>query len=248
MTFDDLKIKNIDHTIRYTPDVMNFTAENRPNHIIGLQLSGSAAHDFDNKQFTLYPNSIYFFNQDEDYSVKILEKCVAFSVHFTTYEPIETESFTIPAGDTSEIYRRLCKIEKQSLAASYHHSLMSDFYGLCAMFTAIRKRSYAPHDQRIGLIRDYIDGHFMEVGCLDDAADVCGITRRRFNDIFVRHFSITPNRYLVTRKVEYAKKLLRSKELGIGDIAEMCGFSDIYYFCKVFKKETDMTPGEFRRL
>ena len=141
MTFEDLKIKNIDHTVRYTPDVMNFTAHNRRDHIIGIQMSGAAAHDFGNRQFTLYPGSIYFFNQNENYSVKILEKGVAFSVHFTTYEPIETESFTLPVTDTDEIYRRLCKIEKQNLAGSDHHSLMSDFYGLFALFCAIRKRS-----------------------------------------------------------------------------------------------------------
>ena len=246
MTFDDLKIKNIDHTVRYTPDVMNFTAHNRQNHIIGLQITGSAAHFFDNKQFTLYPGSIYFFNQEEDYSVNILEKSVAFSVHFTTYEPIDTESFTLAVSDTDEIYRKLCKIEKQSLAGSEHHSLLSDFYGLCALFCTIRKRSYSPHDQRIVLIRDYIDGHFMESECLDHAADVCQITRRRFNDIFARHFNITPNRYIVTRKVEYAKKLLLSKELSVTAVAELCGFSDVYYFSKVFRKETGMTPTAWR--
>jgi len=57
---------------------------------------------------------------------------------------------------------------------------------------------------------------------------------------------MTPNRYLVTRKVEYAKKLLLSKELSVTAVAELCGFSDVYYFSKVFRKETGIAPSLYR--
>lgn len=248
MTFDNLKIKNIEYTVRYVPDVMNFTVRGRTNHIIGIQLSGIADNDFGYKLLTLRTDCIYFFNMRDNYDVRILEKGTAFSVHFTTYEPIETDSFCIPLDERTEVYRLLCKIEKQSLSGSSHHGLMADFYSLCNIFTQIKNRGYSAKDRRIHEIKTYLDGNFMHTGCLDKAAELCGISRRRFNDIFRDRFSVTPNRYLINRRTEYAKKLLRSKELGIEAVSRLCGFSDVYYFCRVFKQETGFTPGEYKNL
>lgn len=42
------------------------------------------------------------------------------------------------------------------------------------------------------------------------------------------------------------KRLLKNGKLGIADIAENAGFSDLYYFSRKFKAETGMTPTEYR--
>lgn len=39
---------------------MNFVTENRDNHIIGIQLSGSGVHYFENKKFTIGEGCVYF--------------------------------------------------------------------------------------------------------------------------------------------------------------------------------------------
>ena len=91
---------------------MNFAVQNRDNHIIGIQLSGSALHYFKNQKFTIDEGCIYFLNQKDDYKVDILEKGVAFSIHFTTYEPIDTDSFCTKTSRANEIVRLLSIIEK----------------------------------------------------------------------------------------------------------------------------------------
>ena len=188
---------------------------------------------------------IYFLNQAEDYDVRTDTKGVAFSVHFTTYEPIETPSFSIKPADTSEIYRLLCKIEKQAPVTADSHRMCADFYSLCSIFSTLRKQTYAKSDSRITAAKEYLDSRFTEDGCLDGAAKVCGVTRRRFCDIFAARYGITPGRYVTVRRIEYAKKLLSSKELSVSDAAELCGFSDVYYFSKVFKREAGTTPSEY---
>ena len=49
-------------------------------------------------------------------------------------------------------------------------------------------------------------------------------------------------------KIEYAKRLLKTKYLSVSQISEMCGFKEIYYFSKVFKKECGYTPSEYKNL
>ena len=118
MNFSTLKIKEIDCVVKFTAQKMNFVTQNRNNHIIGIHLSGSAVHYFKSHKFTIDENCVYFLNQKDDYRVKVLEKGVAFSVHFTTYEPIETESFCIKMTKANEIVRLLSLIEKEFLSTN----------------------------------------------------------------------------------------------------------------------------------
>jgi AraC-like DNA-binding protein len=93
--------------------------------------------------------------------------------------------------------------------------------------------------------KEYLDRNYREDGCIENAADISGISRRRFNDLFKNDFGITPNRYVTKQKVEYAKQLLCLKELSVSEISEICGFSDIYYFSRQFKNYIGITPSQF---
>ena len=247
LDFSNLKIKEINCVVKFTADKMNFTTQNRYNHIIGIHLSGSAVHYFENQKFTIDEGCIYFLNQKDDYKVKVLKKGVAFSVHFTTYEPIDTESFCIKTAKTNEIERLLSLIEKEFLSKDDELVLMSDFYSLCSELNKIYQKSYFPMDKRMIAAEKYINTHFTENNCLEKASKQSTLTRRRFNDLFKRCFGLTPNRYLTSLKIDYAKNLIGTDYFSISQIAEMCGFSDVYYFCKVFKSETGTTPAKYKK-
>ncbi|MCD8337171.1 MAG: helix-turn-helix transcriptional regulator [Lachnospiraceae bacterium] len=52
--------------------------------------------------------------------------------------------------------------------------------------------------------------------------------------------------YLTRVRVEKAKELLEKPDLSIKAISSLCGYSDPNYFSRLFKKQTDMTPREYR--
>ena len=81
---------------------------------------------------------------------------------------------------------------------------------------------------------------------VSECVKLSGVSSRRFSDIFKASFNMTPNRYIVHRKVEYARELLRSGSLSVSEVAEICGFCDVYYFSRVFKAETGVPPKEWR--
>lgn len=53
-------------------------------------------------------------------------------------------------------------------------------------------------------------------------------------------------RYLIHVRLMHAADLLETGSLSIAEIAEQCGFCDISYFSKCFKKHFDINPSEFR--
>lgn len=248
MDFHTLKIKEIICVVKFTAEKMNFAVQNRDNHIIGIKLSGSALHYFKNQKFTIDEGCIYFLNQKDDYKVDILEKGVAFSIHFTTYEPIDTDSFCTKTSRANEIVRLLSIIEKDFFFKEDELGMLSRFYGLCSEFSKIYQKSYFPRDKRMIAAEKYINTHFMENGCLAEAAGHSTLSRRRFNELFKACFGLTPNRYLIGLKINHAKNLISTNYFSISQISEMCGFSDIYYFCKVFKKEIGTTPAKYKKL
>lgn len=245
MEFKNLKIKKLDYTIRYSSSVREFSSNNGANHIIGIQLAGSAKHSFDTKNFTIEKNCIYFLNQKENYDVKVLEATTCLSIHFQTYEPIDTESFCIKINNPSEVFNILEKIDLKHLSTYDEHLQMSDFYTLCSLFNAYYNQKYFPKNERLDESISYLKAHFTEKNCLEHAAFQSGLSRRRFNDIFKNHYGITPNKYLTNLRIEHAKKLLMMNELTVSDVAMHCGFSDIYYFSKVFKKETGINAKSY---
>ncbi len=248
MIFSKLRVKDIKAVVHYTPQTTKFTAKNRNYHIIGIQLSGNAEHFFNDRQFTLDENSIYYFNQNEDYRVEVAEKGLSFSVHFTTYAPIDLKSFRIKIKDNSSIIRILNNIEQELLRADECNAkVLSELYKLFVNYEEIYAKRYSPKNINILKAKDYINLHFKEKNCILKAAEEYGVTQRRFSDIFKNEFHITPNQYIIHRKIALAKELLSSKEFSIDDIANLCGFSDIYYFSKAFKKVTGQTPSEYRK-
>ena len=248
MRFEDMKVKDIELAIRYTPDITHWVAQKRKTHIIGINLSGKEWHDFGYQHVMLEGTGVFFFNARDDFSVQVLEKGLSFSVHFTTYEEVDTDTFFVKTADVSELFGLLERIERQiALSADGTHMLRSDFYKLCAGIDAVRKKSYVPADPRMTRAEEFIKLHFREQDCLSALYAQERLSRRQFDEIFKKRFDKTPARYITLQKVAYAKQLLKMPHLSIMEVSERCGFSDVYYFSKVFKKETGDTPTDFRR-
>ena len=176
------------------------------------------------------------------------ERGLCFSVHFTTYVPIKVKSFCIKIKDNSAIVRILNSIEHQFInAGGCTAKCLSELYKLFGSFEDIYSKKYLPKDTKLSKAKEYMNLHFKEDDCIIKAAENYGVTKRRFNDIFKQNFHTTPNQYIIDYKIGLAKKLLCSKELSIGDISNLCGFEDIYYFSKTFKKVTGQTASNFRK-
>ena len=248
MTFEDMKIKEIKFAIRYTPEQRHWVAKDRNTHIIGFNLSGRELHDFGYQKFVTEEKCIFFFNQRDDFSVDVYEKGFSYSVHFTTYEPVETDTFCIKVDDVGAFYPLLERIENTvGLSHGGAHLAASAFYKLCAEFDAIRRRSYSKSDTRMLRARSYIEQHFREPDCLAGVYATCDVTRRHFDTLFKKHFHQTPSQYITLKKLDHAKQLLATPHLSVMEIAELCGFSDVYYFSKVFKAQTTQTPSAYRK-
>lgn len=81
---------------------------------------------------------------------------------------------------------------------------------------------------------------------LGDLVRIAGVSETRFRRLFQNVMGITPGRYLVTIRLNAARRLLVTTNRLIADIATAVGFWDPSHFVKTFKRERNETPSHYR--
>ena len=79
-------------------------------------------------------------------------------------------------------------------------------------------------------------------------AEEFGVERRRFAYLFEQHTGMNPSNYLTEYRIRRSKELLKYDDSPVAEIAECVGYVDCFYFSRVFKKCTGMSPTAYRRL
>jgi AraC-like DNA-binding protein len=77
-------------------------------------------------------------------------------------------------------------------------------------------------------------------------ADQIGISVSRLNDIFKTYTSMTPYQYYIHIKILKAEKLLEQPNVSVKEAAFRLGFEDQYYFSRLFKNKTGVTPSRWK--
>ncbi len=93
----------------------------------------------------------------------------------------------------------------------------------------------------------WMEEHYMENVTLNELADLAGFSPKYFCRLFSKMTGRSPIDYLNCYRIDRASEMLLSSEKPIIDIAAECGFYDLSYFVKVFKKYKSIPPGQYRK-
>lgn len=77
-------------------------------------------------------------------------------------------------------------------------------------------------------------------------AKLCGRSLSTFKRDFKSQLNSTPSRWLIDKRLEYAKKLLLETDLNINEICLESGFKNTSHFIRVFKKKYALSPNKFK--
>jgi AraC-like DNA-binding protein len=68
-----------------------------------------------------------------------------------------------------------------------------------------------------------------------------------FSKYFHKRVGISFQDYVIEKRIELAKELLqRNQEMKISSVAFRCGYNDVSYFSRIFKKRTGKTPQQYK--
>ena len=99
----------------------------------------------------------------------------------------------------------------------------------------------------VGKAKTYILDHLFQPLSLSEVAKHLGVSSAHLARCFQKELRLTVNQYIAQQKIDAAKSLLRTTTRDVREISDALSFSSPAYFGKVFRKQTGMTPTQFRQ-
>ncbi len=100
--------------------------------------------------------------------------------------------------------------------------------------------------RRLMTARQLMDEEYLNLNEISEVAASCNLSEFHFFRSFKQAFSITPYQYLLHKRLEHAKGLVKLGSMSITDIALYCNFPDLFTFSKAFKRQYKVAPSQLR--
>ncbi|MBB3108060.1 two-component system response regulator YesN [Paenibacillus phyllosphaerae] len=123
-------------------------------------------------------------------------------------------------------------------------SVFTNFIAEAAAYIA--KQRGEKSNGSIEKVKKYIDGHFRENIYLKGIAAEFHMNPIYLGQLFRKNYGMYFNEYLLTLRIEEAKRLLRQTKKRMYEIAELVGFQNADYFATQFEKLEKMKPSDYR--
>ncbi len=105
-----------------------------------------------------------------------------------------------------------------------------------------------PENDRIFVAaRNYIEEHLQEEISVEQICKALDIGRTKLYEIFRNELKMGVSKYILRRRMHRAKKLLKTGELTVAQVAHSVGFIDYNYFSRVFKKIYGKSPKAYEK-
>lgn len=99
---------------------------------------------------------------------------------------------------------------------------------------------------RLHYVLNYIHQHLTEKIAVDALSRKAYLSRNVFFKWFKEQFGITPLDYINNERIKLAKQLLAHPKNNVRSVSMQCGFSDVNYFVRLFKKTEGITPKAYK--
>jgi len=98
-------------------------------------------------------------------------------------------------------------------------------------------------DSRIKKAIRYITEHYADHLTISTVAAVVSLNPVYFGTLFKKETRVTFRDYLTTIRLNQAEDMLRAGKWNVTEVAQNCGFTDVFYFSRLFKKHRGIPPS-----
>ena len=231
-----------------------FSKGDQDYHIIAVILGGSAKYRINKKSFTVQKGDVLFFRKGTHYTAKVVSQEPWEHIVIAFRTDGELPDF-LPDGATrvshsnrfGELFRQAyhtwseCSIGYKIQAKAVIHQLLfaliqenvSQIIGTNSALQALKAAS------------DYVEQNYREKITVEELANLSGYSPSHFARVFTKVYNTSPIQYLNQIRIMHAKNLLRTGQYTMAQIAQECGFANVYYFSRCFKQLTGITPAKW---
>lgn len=229
--------------------IRSFNA-NLPTYELIFFISGEEITYFNGAKIHSRENSIRYLpkgTENIEYTVNAFSDGTCIDIYFDTPDPMPL--FAIGIQNIPELKNLFTKIYNlwSSKKPGYYTDCMITFYEIINIIKKHNKKYFSGNQtEKLKLAYDYMLENYKKPHFdYEKLCEKTGLSYSYFKELFISKYGMPPVKYLTQLRIEYAKELLITEKYSIGEIAEKCGFDNVYYFSTVFKKHTGVSPLKY---
>lgn len=209
----------------------------RPFYGLSFCKEGKITYTHNGKKFVSLPDNAVFLPQNATYELYNNSQGEFPLVNFYCTEKVFDEFTVIPLNEKRE---ELLALFEKMYENNSHYGKMSLFYSILDILMGNSEKSHIIKFIEKNYTNPQLDNKML--------AWEMGMSEGYFRKVFKERYGTTPKQYVLSVRIHHAERKLAETSLSITEISELCGFSGVYHFCRMFKKIKNITPAQYREL
>ena len=193
-------------------------------------------------------NSLFYLPAGSSYHVEQIRNGGCYAINFAA--DISDEPFCVTPRSVDHLFRNF----KAATDAWKGKDPLRVAIAMRALYDAVCKaqkeinKQYVPKTQRsiIAPAVDVINRQFTDNDLsVSYLASLCEVSEVYFRKLFLNSFGVSPKEYMIQKRIDYAKNLLKSGDFSISEIATLCGYAEPCHFSREFSKRVGIPPSQY---
>ena len=218
-----------------------FSMKNRESYGISFCLDGQITYIHNGAKFISDKKHAVILPKAQSYTLYGNKRGYFPLINFQCEDDLCDTFILIPIEDTKSFMNDYERIKALSLFEGNNAKIMSIFYGMLDRLSSLGRAE--------GLLKPalrYIEQNFSDPSLTNQLlAKECKISEVYLRKLFDKELKISPKQFIIDIRIQKAKQLLSEGSLKVRTVSEMCGFSNPYHFCRIFKAKCGLTPTEY---
>lgn len=256
MIFKDERcnVSEIYNVVRYMPKGQSVYKYNPilSTHELMYFSKGSVILSFHGKELSVSKGDIVYLPrgiEGEEYSMRVIEEFDLYNIYFHTDTPMPSTATVVSAGEAvfQSLYEKIYRTWKGKSAGYYLKSMQQFYYIMECLCRAENGYATSSSLKRLDKAEEYIAEHYCDADFDYEALRAStSLSYSHFKKLFIQRYGAPPVKYVTLKKVNRAAELLETGKFSVSEVAELCGFENVYYFSNIFKKHKGVSPKFYK--
>lgn len=243
LSFDELVITDIRPPIVvHSAKGRSVKMENRPTFGLSLCICGQITYTMDGKTYISDQTNAILLPKGGTYSLFGEKEGLFPVINFEAAHLDCNEITVLPLEKPQRCIQDFEVLKKLFLQGGNRLKIYSTFYDLLNKATSANSIAHPTFHAAIALIEGSLHQPAISNTTL---AEQLGISEVYLRKLFAAHCNTSVKQYILELRIQKAKQLLIDSPSSITAIAEACGFTSVYHFCRTFKQRTGTTPTQY---
>ncbi len=222
-----------------------------PTHELMYFYKGDVRLEFNDKSFFVKTGDVVYLPkgiENERYRIISDHSFGLYNVYFDTSDPLPNKAVHIPLQNEKlkSLYQavHLVWIGKRQ---GYYFKAMQLFYEILQSVIKLQGNYIKRKDNIFyASLEEYMANHFCDRSFnYEELAKISDFSYSYFKKVFISKYGVSPVKYITQLRMNYACELLSTGKYKISDVAQLCGYENVYYFSTVFKKHKGISPKNY---